>query len=85
MKLDPLCFKNPEFKKLLKVSKISDAECIEDILLSNEWIEFYNNLKVHKGPEACRKTCDASKQSDKKQKLTITRPKTGEVLHQYER
>jgi|TARA_B100000073_G_C23537831_1_gene494742 hypothetical protein len=35
---------HPTIKKMLKVSKISDHNTIEDILLTKEWQEFARNL-----------------------------------------
>jgi hypothetical protein len=46
-----------EYKKLLKVSKISDYNSIEEIYLNKEWIEFAENLRNHKGPFGCKLTC----------------------------
>jgi len=36
--------KHPIMKKMLKVSKISEHDSIEDILLTDEWKEFAKNL-----------------------------------------
>jgi len=54
---DPDTLNDEEFKKLLSVSKISDNESIKDILYSKQWKKFFKNLKSHKGPPACWKTC----------------------------
>jgi hypothetical protein len=48
---------DPEYKKLLKVSKINDYDNIEEIYLTKEWIEFAENLRNHKGPFGCKLTC----------------------------
>ena len=49
--LVPCCFidqqeelDDPIMKKMLKVSKISEHNSVEDILLSDEWKEFARNL-----------------------------------------
>ena len=46
-----------DYQKLLKVSKISDYDNIEEIYLTKEWTEFVENLKKHKGFFACKITC----------------------------
>jgi len=51
----------PDFKRLLAVSKIEDYDTIDEILLQPEWIEFQNNLKNNKGPYACWYTCRINK------------------------
>ena len=38
-------YKDPNFKKLLAVSKVSEHESIEDIIMQNEWLEFEENLR----------------------------------------
>ena len=45
------------FLKLLKVSKVSEHNSIKDIVLSDEWLEFCENLKKDIAPEQCFKTC----------------------------
>jgi len=53
----PKTMKDPEFKKLLMVSNINFYDDLEDIFLNQEWLDFYENLKQHKGPPACMATC----------------------------
>lgn len=82
---EPHTMNDTNFKKLLAVSKISDVNDINEILLSEEWIEFYNNLKNNKGPKACLITCRVDKPKENKLRIKMIRPKTNEVLHQNER
>ena len=52
--------KTPNFKKLLAVSKVSEHESIEDIIMQNEWLEFEENLReqnLDKVLRTCIKTC----------------------------
>jgi hypothetical protein len=58
---DPPTMNDPEFQKLLAVSKISDYNSIEEILTTEEWINFEKNLKNHKGPPACFYICKKDK------------------------
>lgn len=62
--LIPCCYcdtkvtwKDSKFQQLLKVSKISDYDSIEEIYLTKEWIEFKKDLENDKGPRACFNTC----------------------------
>ena len=49
---------DPDFKNLLKVSKISDYNKIDDILETKEWKEFYDLLINDIPPcKACSDTC----------------------------
>lgn len=53
-------YKDPNFKKLLAVSKVSEHESIEDIIMQNEWLEFEENLReqnLDKVLRTCIKTC----------------------------
>lgn len=62
--LIPCCYmdtiksmKSEYMQKLLKVSKVSEHNSIKDIVLSDEWLEFCENLKKDIAPEQCFKTC----------------------------
>ena len=50
----------PLFKKMEKVSKVAEADSIEDILFSDEWIEFFDMIKnrPEDWPDICVKICD---------------------------
>lgn len=63
---------DPEFQKLLKVSKIKDYDTIEEIYLTKEWIEFVDNLKNNKGPWACWRTCEKRDNDDLVRKETFS-------------
>ena len=59
----------PELKKIVKVSKVSEYKDIEEILFTKEWIEFYNNLKSEKSiSKICRHHCTVRKDDDKLRK-----------------
>lgn len=49
---------DPHVAKLLKVSKMDDYDSIEEILLTDEWLEFYDNLSKGIAPQRCYKICD---------------------------
>jgi hypothetical protein len=55
--LIPCCYmdtiasmKTEHMQKLLKVSKVSEHNSIKDIVLSDEWLEFCENLKKDIAP-----------------------------------
>ena len=54
---DRLTYEDPNFQKLLKVSKINDYNSIEEILNTKEWKKFEKNLTKHKGPDCCHTVC----------------------------
>lgn len=57
---------DPEYQKLLSVSKITDYESIEDILLTDEWLEFAEHIKNKKTTiEGCTKQCKKGSVSKK--------------------
>lgn len=50
--------KDPQFQRLLKVSKVSDYDKIDDIFETKEWKEFFTLLKKNIPPcWACLETC----------------------------
>jgi len=62
----------PELKKIVKVSKISEYEDVEEILFTKEWIEFYNNLKSEKNiPTICKHHCTIRKDDDKLRRVML--------------
>lgn len=54
---DPKTMNDPEFQKLLAVSKISDNDNLEQIIFNKQWKRFEKNLRRHQGPHACMNTC----------------------------
>lgn len=48
---------DPNYNELMSVSKISECESIEEILLSEPWQNFFNNLKKDKGFLQCHRMC----------------------------
>lgn len=63
---------DPEFQNLVKVSKISDYEKIEDIYETKEWKNFADNLKKNIGPWACWATCEKREDNDLVRRETCT-------------
>lgn len=55
---------DPDYQRLLKVSRIEDYDSVEEIFLNPEWIEFVKNLKEGKGFRFCHTVC---KKRDKPQ------------------
>jgi|SRR6056300_228367 hypothetical protein len=54
----PKSMKDPKFQSLLKVSKVSDYDKIDDIFETKEWKEFYDLLTKDIPPcLACLETC----------------------------
>jgi len=72
---------HPIMKELLKVSKVSEAEDIEQIVFSKEWQEFEKNLRernMDKILPSCKHHCRLREDKDKIKKETHY-GKTGEV------
>jgi len=67
---DPHTTNDTEFQKLLKVSKISDYDSIDEILKTKEWKRFKKNLENNIGPKACWETCRKNKPENDIQTLT---------------
>tara|TARA_Y100001963_G_scaffold143163_1_gene213666 strand:+ start:522 stop:851 length:330 start_codon:yes stop_codon:yes gene_type:complete len=64
---DPHTMNDPEFKKLLRVSNINFYDDLEEIFYNKEWKDFYENLKQHKGPLACKSVCGVKEDGMKTQ------------------
>jgi Iron-sulfur cluster-binding domain len=79
---NPKTIQDPEFQKLLAVSKISDYDRIEDILNTEEWIQFESNLRAHKGPPVCRTTCKKDRSKDVMQVRTLLDPSSNKIERQ---
>jgi len=84
--LIPCCYcddgdtlEDPQFKKLLDASKISEHKNIQSILRTKEWIMFEANLRQHKGPPACVKTCSVKSNEGIVRKDTWVDPKTKKI------
>ena len=54
---DKSTLNDPEFQKLMAVSRLEDNDSIDQILAKKEWKRFYKNLRRNQGPDACKKTC----------------------------
>lgn len=62
---------DPEYQKLLSVSKIADYESIEEILFTDEWLEFAEYIKNKQSPiKGCWKKCKKGSVSKKQIYLT---------------
>lgn len=71
---------DPEYQKLMKVSYIKDYKDVKEILMTEEWISFKDNLLNNAGPPACLETCKLKKETgDFRKKETYTLPEGGEV------
>tara|TARA_B100000424_G_scaffold67817_2_gene50280 strand:- start:10901 stop:11245 length:345 start_codon:yes stop_codon:yes gene_type:complete len=64
----PRTLNDPEFKKLLRVSNINFYDDLEEMFNNEEWKNFYENLKQHKGPPACMNNCGYEDGSESKSK-----------------
>lgn len=82
----PCCFcdtpvnrTDPLMQDLLRVSKIKNYSSLDEIVETDEWIQFSENLKNNIGPVACKITCAVrDNQNDIVRKCTIIDPDTGE-------
>jgi hypothetical protein len=54
---DKYTLADPKFQKLMAVSKISDYETLDEIVSLKEWKDFEEDLRNHKGPDACMTVC----------------------------
>ena len=74
---------HPIMKSLLKVSKVSEVDDIEEIVLTKEWIDFEKNLKERNFDKilpACKRQCQVREDGDKMKKETFFDPKTGKMV-----
>lgn len=77
---DQITRNDPNFKKLMAVSKIDDYDSLDEIVSTQEWKNFEENLRNNKGPFACINTCQVrDNKDDIVRKDTWINPKTGEV------
>ena len=73
---------HPVMQSLLKVSKISEVEDIEEIVFTKEWMEFEKNLKERNFDKilpTCKHQCQVREDSDKMKKETFYDPETGKM------
>ena len=74
---------HPIMKSLLKVSKISEVEDIEQIVFSKEWMDFEKNLKdenFDKILPTCKHQCQVREDRDKIKKEIFFDSKTGKMV-----
>lgn len=76
--LIPCCYcdtvatrEDKEYQKLYAVSKINDYDDVKEILMTDEWIKFKDNLLNDIGPPACIDTCRVKDDYKKKEKYTM--------------
>ena len=62
--------KQEAYMKLVWASNIADYDSIEEILLQDEWIEFYENLKKGRGFSICHLVCK-KRETPQHKKMTI--------------
>ena len=62
---------DPEFRKMIDRSRIADYDSIDDIIESDVWKQFYDQLKENRGPKACWDTCRTNKPESDKQEMVI--------------
>lgn len=74
---------NPEYEKLLSVSKINEYEKVEDILETPEWKEFEGNLKNNIGFPACERTCIVRSNEDDVVKKLFTTDLDSNTIKKY--
>ena len=73
---------HPTMQSLLKVSKISEVDDIEQIVFTKEWIEFEKNLKERNFDKilpTCKHQCQVREDRDKIKKEIFFDPKTGKM------
>jgi len=61
---------DPDYQELLLASNIDDYDTIEEILLTDEWIKFYKNLKNNKGFPSCHVHCRKRENPAHKREIT---------------
>lgn len=76
----PRMYEDPEFAKLVAVSKISDYDNIEQILNTKQWKRFYKNLQRNKGPYACRTVCRVDKSKLQTRVSTLIDTRTDNII-----
>ena len=52
-------------------SRIADHDSIDDIIESDVWKQFYDQLKENRGPKACWDTCRTNKPESDKQEMVF--------------
>lgn len=69
------------YQKLLMVSNLDDYDSIDEILLTDEWVQLFNDLQNNKGFSVCHSICK-KRDVDQHKKETYYDSKTGEKVHQ---
>jgi hypothetical protein len=48
---------NQDYQKLLMVSNLDDYDSVDEIFLTDEWVQFYDDLQNGKGFPTCYQIC----------------------------
>lgn len=64
--------RDPKIQELMKYTKISDYDSLDDITSHPKWIEHFENLKNHIGPDRCFYCCKADNHFNKHSMWIIT-------------
>lgn len=64
--------RDPEIQELMKYTKISDYDSLDDIISHPKWIEHFENLKKNIAPDRCFYCCKADNNFSKQSQWTIT-------------
>jgi len=64
--------KEPRYKDLLAVSKIDDYESLDEIILQDEWVKFFEDLKEGKGFGICHHICKKRETDSHKKQIVLS-------------
>ena len=79
----------PLFKKMEKVSKVAEADSIEDILFSDEWLDFEKIMRegeagdTSRVPENCMYHCSGRGEDEEKVKIEHHIDEIGESINKH--
>jgi len=63
--------KDPIYQRLTMVSHIADYDSIDEILMTDEWLEFTENLLKGKGMQVCHQVCKKRSSPQHKKEVFI--------------
>lgn len=61
------------YQKLLMVSNIDDYDDISEIFLTDEWVQFYQDLRNHKGFPSCHVHCRKREKPAHRREITYVK------------
>lgn len=70
-----------EYKKLLMVSNLDDYDSVDEIFLTDEWVQFYKDLQNNIGFPTCYQIC-SKKDADNHKKETVFEAKTNKKVNE---